>query len=95
MAVSKTQKLGIRMGGCRQDRAYKDYTSNPISTSSFSTMRLLGKALMRCRYGVTCVVFVYMPCLACTPPSLYLVSVFFSYTLETEGMWAMCRVSPE
>ena len=38
MAVSKTQKLGIRMGGCRQDRAYKDYTSNPISTSSFSML---------------------------------------------------------
>ena len=50
MAVPKTQKLGIRMAGCRQDRAYKDYTSNPISTSSFSmlcyTMRLLGTALM-------------------------------------------------
>ena len=26
MAVPKTQKLGVGMAACRQDRAYKDYT---------------------------------------------------------------------
>ena len=46
-------------------------------------MRLLGKASMRCRYGVTCVVFVYRPCLACTPPSLYLVSVLLGTAVPT------------
>ena len=29
----KPQKLGVRMAVCKQDKAYKDYTSNPIPTS--------------------------------------------------------------
>ena len=33
MAVTKPQKLGVGMAVCRQDREYKDYTSNPIPTS--------------------------------------------------------------
>ena len=54
------------MAVCRQDRAYKDFTSNPIPTSSIFhvsypsagyTVRLLGTAMMlkkkRCRDGVT------------------------------------------
>ena len=38
MAVLKPQKLDIGMAVCRQDRAYKDYTSNPILTSIFSIL---------------------------------------------------------
>ena len=57
----KLQKLGTctRMAVRTQDKAYKDYTSNPIPTSCYPsagyTMRLLGTALMvkkkRCRDG--------------------------------------------
>ena len=35
MAVAKNHKTCIGMAVCRQDRAYKDYTSNPIPTSIF------------------------------------------------------------
>ena len=67
MAVPKTTETRyIGMAVWRQDRAYKDYPSNPILTSSFPsagyTMRLLPTALMvkkkKCKDGVTCVVFV-------------------------------------
>ena len=35
MAVPKTTETSIGMVVCRQDRVYKDYTSNPIPTSFF------------------------------------------------------------
>ena len=58
----------------RQDRVYKDYTSNPIPTSFFSMIVLCIPRLWyervalekkRCRDGVTCVVLVY-PVYYCT-----------------------------
>ena len=34
MAVPKTTETSVGMAVCRQDMIYKDYTSNPIPTSS-------------------------------------------------------------
>ena len=34
-AVPKPQKLDMVVAVCRQERVYKDYTSNPIPTSFF------------------------------------------------------------
>ena len=73
------------MAVCRQDRAYKDYTSNPIPTSFFPSFSRLdyeitanstdGEEKKMWGWGYLC--SLCMPCLACTLPSLYLVSVVF------------------
>ena len=39
MAVPKTTETRYVMAVCRQDRAYKDYTSNPIPTSFFPILQ--------------------------------------------------------
>ena len=60
MAVQNPQKLSIAMAVCRQDRPYKDYTSNPIPTSLLFpchpsagyTLRLLRKVLRKGDVGI-------------------------------------------
>ena len=76
------------MAVCSHDRAYKDYTGNPIPTSFFSMFsfcRLHYEITLtdgECKDGVTCVVF-FITCLACTLPSLHLVSVVFGTAIPT------------
>ena len=77
------------MAVTRQDRTYKDYTSNPIPTSFFKCIPLpsyiLQKNIMdkkRCRDGVTCVALYVLSYLV-TAILYCLVSVVFGTAIPT------------
>ena len=61
LRCQKQQKLGVGIAVCRQDRAYKHYTGNSNSTSSFLYVTILWhywEATPYMKKWFTCVVFV-------------------------------------